>query len=1030
MRTVRLGAPVLLLGLAFSAPAGAQYVNFESSQVHPIALTPSGGRLLAVNTPGALLEVFTVLPGGDLAPLAQIPVGLEPVTVVARTESEAWVVNHLSDTISIVDLNLGTVVRTLPVGDEPTDVVFAAGRAFVAVSQEDAVKAFSLSDLSQPPSRIDLFGSDTRALAVSRDGTKVYAIVLNSGNQTTGVNANVIFGGDAGLNQTRLSALGLNNINCSAPHPPYPPLPPGIARNTLLPDPPNGGVPPVGLIVGWDQGTQAWRDDAGQDWSMCLPVRLPDHDLFVIDATTLGVTTVDHLGTTLFEISVNPANGRIYVPNTEARNRVRFEHPLGVGGHVVDNRLTIVDPAQGNALRIVDLNAHIDRHSDPATNLTERLASLSQPGMMTWNRAGTTGYLTAIGSRKLFRVSQGCLDGPGNYAACVFGPSRAAPDAVEVGEGPTGVALREDLGRLYVLNRFSNSIALVDAATLSKVGELALHDPSSPTVRNGRRFLYDGIDTSGHGDNSCASCHISGNMDELGWDLGNPEGDFAPYGTPGDNVRFIVPQSNQPTTVPAQQPFAAHDGFDPQKGPMTTQTLRGMLEPLHWRGDRGTLNAFNKAFVGLLGSHDIGPINGEPAGLSAAQMELFRQFSLGIAFPPNPFRNVDDTIPNFTLTIPNNPFSGNPTEGQRLFTSGSTDAGQSCSACHALPFGAAGGKIGGLNPGDPDVAKAGLFNGNLDGSPHSDLKVPHSRNMYEKLGPRFGAPGTTNPPESKGGFGFTHDGSIPDLGTFLSAGVFSLTPQETRDITVFLTLFPTGIRPAVGKNLTVPAGAPPTGAPPQELLLSTLLTLGNLADAGRHCELVAYARAPSGRLRGYYLNGGIGTGGLWTTDVAGEPQVSTLDLRQGAGGPVSFLCATVGSGVRLGADRDLDGHLNGDDCSPGDAAAPWLAPIEVTGLAVDAASPAHLAWDGNQPPGAGPGVTYEVAGGGLLALRTSGLGAATSCLASGLAATAYDDTRAAPPGGDGWFYLTRARNSCAGGSYGPGTQAIESLACP
>lgn len=1029
MRPKALGPGVLLLGMVFQGPGLAQYVNFESSQVHPIALTPSGGKLLAVNTPGALLEVFTVLPGGGLAPLAPVPVGLEPVTVVARTDSEAWVVNHLSDTVSIVDLNLGTVVRTLPAGDEPTDVVFAAGRAFVAVSQEDAVRVFSLADLTAQPVTIDLFGSDTRALAVSKDGSKVYAVVLNSGNQTTVINANVIFGNNAGLNQNRLTDLGLNNITCGTPHPPYPPLPPGIARNLLLPDPPNGGVPPVGLIVKWDPATQRWRYDAGQDWSMCLPLLLPDHDLFVIDAATLGVSTVDHLGTTLFEVSVNPGNGRIYVPNTEARNQVRFEHPLGVGGHVVENRLTIVDPAAGNAVRIVDLNAHIDRNSEPAANLAERLASISQPGMMVWNRAGTAGYLTAIGSRKLFRVSQACLDGPGNYGACIFGPSRAAPEAVEVGEGPAGVALREDLDRLYVLNRFSNSIALVATTTLTRVGEIALHDPSSPTVRNGRRFLYDGIDTSGHGDNSCASCHISGNMDELGWDLGNPEGDSVAYGTPGDNVRFIAPQNNQPVTVPAQPPFSAHAGFDPQKGPMTTQTLRGMLEPLHWRGDRGTLNAFNKAFVGLLGSRDIGPINGEPAGLSAAQMELFRQFSLGIAFPPNPFRNVDDTIPNALVTIPNNPFTGNPTAGQGLFLSGSIDAGQSCSACHALPFGAAGGKLGGLNPGDPDTDKAGLFNGDLDGSPHSDLKVPHNRNLYEKLGPRFGPPGTATPPDSKTGFGFTHDGSIPDLGTFLSAGVFSLTPQEARDLTVFLMHFPTGIRPSVGKNLTVPAGVPPTGTPPQEQLLSSLIVLGNLAAAGRHCELVAYAQG-AGRLRSYYLNGGIGTGGLWTSDVAGESQLSTLALRQGTTGPLTFLCATLGSGVRLGADRDLDGHLNGEDCSPGDPAAPYLLPVEVTGLAVETATPAHLTWDGTQPAGAGPGVTYDVAEGGLAALRASGLGPSTSCLASGLASAAYDDIRPDPPAGDGFFYLARARNSCAAGTFGPGRQAIDALACP
>ena len=1022
MRGLRMVAGAFVLILVHSGPLQAQYVNFESSQVHPVALTPSGQNLLVVNTPDALLEVFTVQADGGLAPWVSIPVGLEPVSVVARSDSEAWVVNHLSDTISIVDLARGATIRTLPVGDEPTDVVFANGRAFVAVSQEDAVVVFDLTHPADPPVKKELFGSDTRALAVSRDGSKVYAVVLNSGNQTTVVNANVIFNGGAGLDPNRLTQLGLNPINCSSPHPPYPPLPPGIIRNQALTDPPSG-VPPVGLVVKWDPATQKWRDDAGQDWSMCLPYRLPDHDLFVIDATTLDISTVDHLGTTLFDVSVNPGSGKIYIPHTEARNNVRFEHPLGVGGHVVDDRLTIVDPSAGNAVTILDLNTHIDRASDPATNLPERVASLSQPGMLVWNRAGTFGYLTAIGSRKLFRLNGGCTSG-----SCIFGPTRAAPDAVEVGEGPTGVALREDLNRAYVLNRFSNSIALVDTTALRKIGEVALHDPSSATIRNGRRFLYDGIDTSGHGDNSCASCHISGNMDELGWDLGNPPGDFVPYGTPGDNVRFIVPQGNQPVTVPAQPPFSAHTGFDPQKGPMTTQTLRGMLEPLHWRGDRGTLNAFNKAFVGLLGARDIGPINNEPAGLSAAQMELFRQFALGITFPPNPYRNLDDSIPNSVVTIPGNPFAGNPTAGQALFLSGRTDAGQSCSACHAMPFGTAGGKLGGINPGDPVTAFAGLFNGNADGVPHSDLKVPHTRNLYEKFGPRFGPPGTAAPPDSKTGFGFIHDGSIPDLGTFLSAQVFTLTAQEVRDLTVFLMHFPSGVKPSVGRNLTVPAGTPPTGTPEQEALLTALVGLGNLADPGRHCELVAYAPS-STRTRTFYLNGGIGSGGLWTTDVASEPQASTAALRQGAAGPLTFLCATIGSGVRLGADRDLDGHLNGEDCSPGDALAPYLAPVEVEGLSVGSTSPSHLSWS-DEPAGTGPGLVYDLAGGGLVALHASGLGPASSCLVSGLAATGYDDTRADPPAGDGYFYLARGRNSCGNGSFGPGPQSIDSLACP
>ncbi|HEX9426297.1 MAG TPA: hypothetical protein VGA64_00815, partial [Candidatus Polarisedimenticolia bacterium] len=515
-----------LIFLLAPGRSAADYVNFEASHVHPIALTPSGARLLAVNTPDATLEVFAVASDGSLKPQATIPVGLEPVTVKARTDTEAWVVNHLSDSVSIVDLGQGATVRTLPVGDEPTDVVFAGGKAFVAVSQEDAVKVFDLSRLDLPPQKIDLFGVRTRALAVSRDGSKVFAVVRDSGNQTTVVNANVIQNNN-GINQTRLGQLGLNDTACTGPHPPYPPLPAGITRNPALIDPPDG-VPKVGLIVKWDEATQSWRDEASQDWTSCLPIRLPDHDLFIIDPGTASTPAalagqVDHLGTTLFEVSVNPANGRIYVPNTEARNFVRFEHPLGVQGHMVDNRISVVDPARGNAVTLIDLNSHIDRTSDPATNLLERQASISQPGMMVWNAAGSVAYLTAIGSRKLFRVDGACLSG-----GCIFGANRALPDAVEVGEGPTGVALLETANRLYVLNRFSNSIALVNAATLGKLGETPLHDPSPATVRNGRHFLYDGIDSSGHGDAACSSCHISGDKDGLAWDLGNPEGSFSP----------------------------------------------------------------------------------------------------------------------------------------------------------------------------------------------------------------------------------------------------------------------------------------------------------------------------------------------------------------------------------------------------------------------------------------------------------------------------------------------------------------------
>src|SRR6478735_8889084 len=83
------------------APAQAAFVTFESGQVRPLALAPSGNRLFAVNTPDNRLEIFAVGAGG-LTHTGSVTVGLEPVAVAARTDDEAWVVNLLSDSVSVV----------------------------------------------------------------------------------------------------------------------------------------------------------------------------------------------------------------------------------------------------------------------------------------------------------------------------------------------------------------------------------------------------------------------------------------------------------------------------------------------------------------------------------------------------------------------------------------------------------------------------------------------------------------------------------------------------------------------------------------------------------------------------------------------------------------------------------------------------------------------------------------------------------------------------------------------------------------
>lgn len=187
MRIVVLAA---MLSLLTVPAARAQYANFEGHQLHPLDLTPDGSKLLALNTPDARLSIFTIDGSGNLSLQAEVPVGTEPVSVRARTNTEAWVVNHVSDSISIIDLTSGSerVKKTIKTGDEPADVIFAGtsdNRAFVSISQRNRVDVFNAAaPTSTPLFQLAINGEDPRALARNSLGTEVYAAVFHSGNRT------------------------------------------------------------------------------------------------------------------------------------------------------------------------------------------------------------------------------------------------------------------------------------------------------------------------------------------------------------------------------------------------------------------------------------------------------------------------------------------------------------------------------------------------------------------------------------------------------------------------------------------------------------------------------------------------------------------------------------------------------------------------------------------------------------------------------------------------------------------------------
>jgi hypothetical protein len=125
-------------------------------------------------------------------------------------------------------------------------------------------------------------------------------------------------------------------------------------------------------------------------------------------------------------------------------------------------------------------------------------------------------------------------------------------------------------------------------------------------------------------------------------------------------------------------------------------------------------------------------------------------------------------------------------------------------------------------------------------------------------------------------------------------------------------------------------------------------------------------------------------------------------------------------------DDDNDGVADASDCAPFDPALS-APPNETGGLLLSKVGGTSLQWTAG-----GPGV-FDVASGGLVALRSAGNVGAATCGQDDLAAAAWNDARPAPALGDGYYYLVRRQNICGAGSYGQatgGAQRIPAAACP
>ncbi|MBI3843960.1 MAG: hypothetical protein HY292_04900 [Planctomycetes bacterium] len=753
---------VALLGAVATAGAQSGFLNFEPSQVKPLALV--GSRLLAVHTQDATLVVYDLDHGHRI--VDEIRVGLDPVSVRPRPghANEVWVVNALSDDVSVVDLSLGITVATIPIGDEPADVAFNrdGSKAYVTVGERDEVAVVD-ANARAVTTRIAIPAASPRTIERVPNSRFIALSAFKSGNHTT--------------------------ILPAAQAPPT--------------------NPQVGLII--------------PDSDPRSSVHLDDVDVMGIDTATdtLLAARVTGVGTILFGMGFHPTNGHLYVTNTEARNLVQYEP--NVRGHIVDNRVTIVSGVAGGVtVQPVDLNPTVDYSLLP--NPAAQATSLAQPTDIAFDRATGKAYVAAFGSAFV-----GVLDESG-----------AILSRIPVGMGPRGLAVRTEARRLYCLNRLDDTISEIDLTTerVVSVFAIGLLDPTPEVIRKGRRFLYDARLTSGNGTASCASCHVDGDTDMLAWDLGDPNG---------------VAVQGPPSPTPDHSPTL----FEPLKGPMTTQTLRGLapVAPYHWRGDRPTFRDFNPAFVSLMG---LGQ------SLSADDMQSFEDFVFTIEFPPNPNMGPDRT------------YTGRAVQGLATFNDttlfGTTVA---CSSCHELPFGTFVGGVVGRTTLQP-------FS--------QDFKVAVLRPAHHKIG-RF----------AKTGFGFVNDGEFQTIPEFL--GLSPLFPPFTQtvkdDLAEFIRQFDTGNAPSLGRELVVDSAN-------ASLAATTTAVTDLMVEASRAQVDLVVRGLFDGQRHGLWWNP---LRSRFESDDSQRRAATWGELRNAAAtGRARFLVQGVaaGSGPRMSIDRDSD----------------------------------------------------------------------------------------------------------------------------
>jgi len=582
----------------------------------------------------------------------------------------------------------------------------------------------------------------------------------------------------------------------------------------------------------------------------------PDRDVLRFDVRrpdAPGTAALWRMGTLNFDLLRGPG-GAIWVSNVDAAN-ARFNKIDFGRGAFVTHRVSYSKPSASGAPQQGTVHIDLNAARDPRLPADLRCAV---PNAMTLSADGSRLYVACYETRTTVVV-----DTRAGRVVAALRPDAASRE----GYGPRGLALDENAGALYVYNRGDDTLQVyrapaADGSVAAPAGPAlaAGFDPTPAPVKAGRLHFID-ASNSASGLVSCDTCHTDGQSDGVAWDLRDFTGDL-PKAAESREVSNVI---------------------------KVTLNLRGVetTPPYHWFGDRAGLADFNPAFERLLGGHQLSP----------EQVRELEAFVFSLALPPNPHQDprrvlslralagfgcfispaASHQVSRDTTGFPSN----GPNPAGRLTVT--------CRDCHGME--------GGLATNNQIVNDARFP------VPEATMQL---QGVFDKRRDTADYAGAVRPVS---GWGFGNHGMFATVFDFV--GMFpELTAPQKELLDDFLDELDTGMAPAAAYAWTLHAGdASP--ADPEHPVTGYLMPQ---AAAG-NIDLIARGWIGD-RPAGFLYDPKRRTFQADTSKL-GELTYEQLAARVGQGGNLTFLGVPVGSGWRLGIDRDLDFLPDGDEAGYG-----------------------------------------------------------------------------------------------------------------